>query len=871
MAQKWDVLSRRGIDLAASAASVGFTAAKYGTQLGFSVTRTVATTAASLTGGALDLVLFAGTPSAGPALSSALDSALGFAESLALLPILIGESVTSTSLVAAHSSVNVLAALFPGSDEASFSLASFVTLVRRHWAAEDAKNMHLPEESYGMGEVAAALVAWGALQGVTAEWAEKRWMSAMREIHVANEPHNDEFKRERRESRIRVNSNARMPGSAGHLITADIGDAPTSDGEESPGYMPGGMPAPFRMPVRVASGPHVRFSGVPPSPTTPSSSSAPSDVSWTTTDEPHPMPSPRRMTNDELKSTLRRLSKLVLAGYGGASLLFFGVSPVPPAPSSSASTSTALTRTPITAGPRLDPSSTREEADLASALEASEAEARGSSQHASNSGATAGQNPYSWWNILLGRHDHDIFRAYADAPIERAQQDIRDANASAGTNGEGRERSRTMSVVAGQERLIPRFWVLKDHARKQVVLVIRGTMSLNELAVDLTCEPDDFVPASSDDSDAVKRPRKPQAAHPEASGSQDTDQDDASGEMPGFLASPSRPQRTQTIPVPTEFSAPKPRLRKARSATLPTPSVLHEPKKYKVHGGMLRMMRAMGRHGKPVHVAVRDALRKNKGYELVLCGHSLGAGVAALLGLSWADPKTCLTVRSSGLPVGRRVSVYCFAPPCLTDEALTVLAADMVTSFVYSHDVVSRLSLGSICDIRNAAMWLCDAQSRASSSKKGRGKGHEQTNNVGQRDTKGKGREKEAGSLAPEVKESMGEGYKRVTKRALRFRAGIGSAEDADWFLAIRKTLEANMQHADLFPPGRTWWAIRDGDLHPSNRSTSPAGTGQHAGEKVRLFEVLDARKVFGQIVFAKDMLSSHLPHQYDRVLHELL
>ena len=49
--------------------------------------------------------------------------------------------------------------------------------------------------------------------------------------------------------------------------------------------------------------------------------------------------------------------------------------------------------------------------------------------------------------------------------------------------------------------------------------------------------------------------------------------------------------------------------------------------------------------------------------ELVLCGHSLGAGVAAILGMMWADPRTCLTVDNGGMPSGRRVSVYCFAPP----------------------------------------------------------------------------------------------------------------------------------------------------------------------------------------------------------------
>jgi hypothetical protein len=31
----------------------------------------------------------------------------------------------------------------------------------------------------------------------------------------------------------------------------------------------------------------------------------------------------------------------------------------------------------------------------------------------------------------------------------------------------------------------------------------------------------------------------------------------------------------------------------------------------------------------------------------------------------------------------------------------------LLTSFVYSHDIVSRLSLGSIRDMTRAAMWLC--------------------------------------------------------------------------------------------------------------------------------------------------------------------
>lgn len=57
------------------------------------------------------------------------------------------------------------------------------------------------------------------------------------------------------------------------------------------------------------------------------------------------------------------------------------------------------------------------------------------------------------------------------------------------------------------------------------------------------------------------------------------------------------------------------------------------------------------------------------------------------------------------------------------------------------------------------------------------------------------------------------------------------------------------MQMADLYPPGRVLWALRDSDLHPSHRS--------HRGtdEKLRLFDVLDVEKVFSQIVFSRDML----------------
>jgi sn1-specific diacylglycerol lipase len=96
-------------------------------------------------------------------------------------------------------------------------------------------------------------------------------------------------------------------------------------------------------------------------------------------------------------------------------------------------------------------------------------------------------------------------------------------------------------------------------------------------------------------------------------------------------------------------------------------------------------------------------------------------------------------------------------------------------------------------------------------------------------------------------------------------------------FVAVRKTLEANMHMTDLFPPGRVLWALRDSDLHPSHRLSTSGTHHQRKGsksdrnmeetnkDKLRLFEVLDVEKVFSQIVFAKDML------RYDTLIFPLM
>ncbi|GBE78954.1 alpha/beta-hydrolase [Sparassis crispa] len=753
MSSNWNRYTVAGLDLASTATSFGFSAAKAGTKLGFAITRGIASTAAGITGTALDHALFGGSIGAGPLLGGAVSSAISSIETLALAPILIGESLTSTSLVAAQSTLSVLDTIFPGSDEASFSLASFVGLVRREWA-EPADFDGLPEERFGLAETMGALAAWATLQGVTNEWHERQWFKNMTEIPV-----NDESMREREanaarhgDARVHITTDVVYPSNSGQIVTADIGEAPSSP--------------PLATPSTSQSLASSYLSGV------------------------HPF-----LSNSELKQTLRRLSKIVLAGYGGPSLLFFGVSPLLPRSSSS-----------------VEKEKIKEEDKLTQAVGASEAQASTSTPVSpSNDDAIA---QYPWWDVLMGRHDREIFLHYANSepPTPAPEPDL----------SQHQPTPRPATALVGIENHMPRFWVLTDHVRCEVVLVIRGTMSLNELAVDLTCEPAPFELES--ERHRSRSRSRPRTADDNLHGRKQSNEEMESipGSFPMDISIPSPPQRKRPLPQEDD-------------------PVNETEAQHLVHGGMLKMARAMGGRRKPVHVAVRDALQRNRGYSLVLCGHSLGAGVAALLALMWANPHTRLTHRRSGLPRHRTVSAYCFAPPCLTSARLAELAgeAGLITSFAYSHDVVSRLSLGSVRDMKRAAMWLCVQEGKEG---------------------------------LKEGEEKREEGYAGVTRRALKWVAGYGEDGDEEWFLAMRKTLEANMHMTQLYPPGRVFWALRDGDLHPMHRLRSENGSGS-GSEKVRLFSVHPgkAQEVFRQIVFARDMLSSHLPQEYDRVLHELL
>mmetsp|Transcript_53471 Transcript_53471/g.173999 ORF Transcript_53471/g.173999 Transcript_53471/m.173999 type:complete len:526 (+) Transcript_53471:62-1639(+) len=117
------------------------------------------------------------------------------------------------------------------------------------------------------------------------------------------------------------------------------------------------------------------------------------------------------------------------------------------------------------------------------------------------------------------------------------------------------------------------------------------------------------------------------------------------------------------------------------------------------HGGMLR---AAKRLQDSLAACVDRGLARLNGHgpkRVVVCGHSLGAGVAALVTALWRD--------AARFPdVG--VECFAFACPQVLDMELASAEEACTTTVVLEDDIVPRASFATIQDLRNAVLILSD-------------------------------------------------------------------------------------------------------------------------------------------------------------------
>ncbi|KAM0789096.1 hypothetical protein ACM66B_003153 [Microbotryomycetes sp. NB124-2] len=772
--------SRLSLVAAKRCTNVGFDVARTGTSFGFAIARAVVkgvgtvldtvvgqhptstdTTAVTVRGTGDDRQL-GQTPFA-KALSWPVDGA----EQLALFGINLGSGITNMVFQGVQTSVAWLEEVY-GNDEAVRALEAFLKLVQREWTTS------LPTDPYSEGglsrwnivQVGKAAATWAALQTVTQDWEGTRISSELEELDLSTWGRSLPDQQQRESAMVWEVTDEELLETGEEII-----EAQTNASE---------------------SGTEGSFAA-----------------------------RTRNMSEEErLRAQLRRFSKMCLGSYGGMGVLFFGVKlpDLQSEPTSTVSeygtplTSADISRIPSHAfidasGSASSPQSVLEQTAIVedrlgdlqrdyfedAVSDAGETTTTNDLAHELGLTDRSKQKP-TWWQLLNGSHDAKVFRTVGEVDmhgttLSREQDESTDDEENeddyAAEEHLARKRQRQLAKEARlrkemRGRRPPRFFVVTDYSNESVNVVLRGTLSVDDIATDLACEPAPFDESLYWDAASV------------------------------------RPRSGSSVPPTTKTE----------------PSTTHEG--YSVHGGMFEMAIAIGGHDGPLTRAVARALKKNPTFDLFLAGHSLGAGVASLLGLMWADPESCLTTEKSGLPVGRHVKVLGFATPCVTSPELSQRCKKLIHSFVYSGDVISRFSLGHMRDVRSAATWLCYANSN------------------------------------PDV------ATENILSRIIAYKRGsldtdpVRKREAEIWFTSLRSTLEANQGYADLFPPGDILWLTQPGDVKlPWDDEHS---TPVPVNSRPRLFKVVGRPEVvFKQIQFSQTMLSCHLPPKYTEAIDAFL
>ncbi|KAK5814886.1 Alpha/Beta hydrolase protein, partial [Linnemannia elongata] len=241
------------------------------------------------------------------------------------------------------------------------------------------------------------------------------------------------------------------------------------------------------------------------------------------------------------------------------------------------------------------------------------------------------------------------------------------------------------------------------------------------------------------------------------------------------------------------------------------------PSKYKVHAGMHASARLLSQETSTVYKTIQKALQDYPDYGLVLCGHSLGGGVAAILSVLWsmksADFEAYITTPfvtspGSGLPAGRPIHCYAFGPPCVMSLPLSKYCNGLVTTVVHQYDLVPTLSLGLLRDFKNVATTL-----------------HEE------------------GSVVEDISMPMYSEYDRWQ---------LQEAEDRDWSWSLIKTMRADMSSDKLYPPTPVY--------HLESIATTIVS--------MRRFDHVEDR--FGELQFARSMFTDHNPANYEECVERL-
>lgn len=310
--------------------------------------------------------------------------------------------------------------------------------------------------------------------------------------------------------------------------------------------------------------------------------------------------------------------------------------------------------------------------------------------------------------------------------------------------------------------------------------------------------------------------------------------------------------------------------------------------RFQVHKGIhASARRLLWGSSQRVMMVIKEALQKYTDYGLVLCGHSLGGAVAAVVAVLISEPapetstqafltsqppkllpSSAMSMQEHSAPIilppGRPIHVYAYGPPATFSEPLRLATRGLITSVVNSGDIVPCLSLGTLHDFRTAAVHLKHDTSDAVNQVKAR---------VWQRIM-----HTFSLSAPPAI----------PGPPAPEFIAGDGVGEDT-WAWATLKILRAAMNNDKLVPPGEVFIVettqVFD-RLGADVKQEARYGFGAEESKDdrtERLYQALgrpatrvqfklirDVEGRFGELRFGRDMFGDHSPGRYESKLSAL-
>lgn len=314
-------------------------------------------------------------------------------------------------------------------------------------------------------------------------------------------------------------------------------------------------------------------------------------------------------------------------------------------------------------------------------------------------------------------------------------------------------------------------------------------------------------------------------------------------------------------------------------------------KNWKVHKGMhASAKRLLEGGGGRVMITLRAALEEFPDYGVVLCGHSLGGGVAALLATMISEPNPAPTPTGTGkgtgtsfvtasyqstsrprlltvdtesslgaspptpaqiytLPNGRPIHVYAYGPPAVMSPFLRLATRGLITTIVNGSDVVPTLSLGILHDMHTVSLSFKSDISGAKSHIRHR--------------------------LHESLRQSIIHKF-YVNQPPLVINAGDGVGEDA-WAWRTLNLLRDEMRAPKLMPPGEVFvvetMRVLQRDAFTAAPEFGASDSYPRLGRpatRVQMRFVRDVDAWFGELRFAGGMLSDHNPARYETSLAAL-